>query len=800
MPRTHSDVPREIGRPPLNIGLYPFFLLVLVTITSLLAVRYVRLCSKESRLDKAIRHEAFRASEEKKKEYKHLGAQVERFAGYLGALSIFHLTLAVVIAATDKTGLIESSIIPSPSVVFTHLDQNLRTLMESSGWSLLRLGLSLSLGGGLAVLLGVPLGQNAWLRRRLAPHIMWVSGLPPIVLAGVFVAILGPKMLATVFLGLREPGALQLLFRRDLLEAWYFKLYFEETIQIVLTTWAIFWPVFTAAVDASVQCPKTLLEAADICGATPRQKIRLVVRPQALPHILTNLRVGVVIGFIVLLWVEAARPSKRIGLGKWVYEYYEQNDAAGVFACILLTVALVFIVLCACEVLQRYKVRWLTEYLERGEGASITPSAKPDFDPRKLCAWVEAKKEKGTSAAAGLSNGEAILVENISKSYGAIKALDMAGQALQIVRKKGGNIISIIGQSSHGKTTLVKLIAGLLQPDPGSGQIGVFGQQRWRNSKGLRRSPQTRIAYVFQDFALFPHMTVKENILFPLRLSGAVSSSSEREMGDLLDLLDMRAQENKYPPQLSGGQKQRVAIARALMQDAELLILDEPLASLDQPTRGDIRQLIREYARALSLVVLNVSHDRQDVLEMSDQVIYIKEGRIWDFGPPYQLFFRPRQKEVARFLGHENLFLAQLDYPEAQLKAIPGGEGYQYLPESAQLRVPLRQVRDYEEPLARGGEHHICIPASWINFQGQNGGGCQISARIRDFQSIGSSVNIKLVLENGLHLSATVQDDEFEKKFPGGFANRIPNEEVIFCILGATPIFLEPHSPGRIEL
>ena len=378
----------------------------------------------------------------------------------------------------------------------------------------------------------------------------------------------------------------------------------------------------------------------------------------------------------------------------------------------------------------------------------------------------------------------------------------MVNQKLSICERENGNIISIIGESSHGKTTFVKLIAGLLCPDKEqkNGRIEVLGRVRWDGQRQLNTDHCTSIAYVFQDFALFPHLTVRQNILFPLRLSGPISSTIETEMGYLLDLLRIQGQVDKYPPQLSGGQKQRVALARALMQNARLMILDEPLASLDQPMRGDIRELLREYARALGLTILSVTHDRQDVLEMSDQVIFLRDGQIWDSGTPRQIFLRPRQLFEARFLGHKNLFKAQLNYPIARLISIWRGDKCEPLPTTARLSVPLQQVRESEQALSLGAIHDVCIPSSWINFQGQNGNGCKILAHVCHVQNLGSSVELNLELENEIVLKATVQDDDFERQYPGCDCKSVPTELVEFSIVGATPIYSDSSPPCEIKL
>lgn len=784
-----KKLPSNKSLNPFDLHPYSWFLAVLVLGTACLTMRFALLRRREQRKAEELKAQGFAAEHALKSEYKKLTQQLAALEGYIGALSIFHATLIVAVIVTDKFGLIEPSIIPGPFLVFDKLSKDFSVLMQSSLWSLIRLVISLVLGTRLATAFGVPLGQRPGLRRILNPHIELGSALPPIVLAGLFVAVLSPKMFATIFCFLRDPEAQEITFDPHVKTFWFFDLFFEESVQIVLTTWAVFWPIFTAAVAASIQCPRNLLDAAEISGATQRQKIGLVVGPLARPHIYTNLRVAVVIGFIVLLWIEAARPSKRSGLGRWVYDYYDSANVAGVLACIVLTVVMVILVLRACDILQRRKIPWLPEYLEKAEPLPSATSAQP-FDSEKLRAWIEHKRRRNGKEPDNVR--DAIVFESVAKSYGPIRALEMTNQSLKVASRgfEPGNIVSVIGQSGHGKTTLAKIIAGLLEPDRHHGRIAVFGNPVWIEGKRPANHGSLSIAYVFQDFALFPHMTVKQNILFPLHVKGKKTDPKEKELQELLVLLDMTDQKDKYPLQLSGGQKQRVAIARALMQEAELLILDEPLASLDQPTRGEIRKLIKEYARACGIVVLNISHDRHDVLEMSDNVLYLNEGQVRAYGFPSAVFFRPRDIEVAQFLGHENLFVARLEFPFAQLLAriYHARLSPSPLPEGARLLVPLKQVDESEQHLAQGSEHSVCIPATWINFSTLNSEGTRVSARILDEHVAGPTVDIYLETHNGLRLKATVQDDDY-RAFCEKRLSRKPDDLIEFTILGATPIF-----------
>lgn len=219
---------------------------------------------------------------------------------------------------------------------------------------------------------------------------------------------------------------------------------------------------------------------------------------------------------------------------------------------------------------------------------------------------------------------------------------------------RAGEIVAVVGESGCGKSTLLRLVAGLEWPDSGDVQIGG----RTVSGKGAWVAPERRgVGMVFQDFALFPHMTVEENIAFGLpALSRGDRGSRVQEM---LDLVDLTAYGKRYPHQLSGGQQQRVALARALASEPEILLLDEPFSNLDTALKRTLRDEIRTILQRTRTTTLLVVHDAEDVLALADRAAVMRAGRVLQEGDPDALYRRPRDEYVARFFGETNVLSAR---------------------------------------------------------------------------------------------------------------------------------------------
>ncbi len=211
-----------------------------------------------------------------------------------------------------------------------------------------------------------------------------------------------------------------------------------------------------------------------------------------------------------------------------------------------------------------------------------------------------------------------------------------------------GSFTTLLGPSGCGKTTTLRMIAGFYDPDHGDIYIG---SQRINEVPAHRR----RAAMVFQDYALFPHMTVEENVGYGLRLAGVSRDDIGKRVGQTLDFLGLGELGARYPNQLSGGQQQRVALARALVMNPEVLLLDEPLSNLDAKLRVSIRAEMTSIQRQLGITTIYVTHDQDEALAMSDWVAVMNRGKVVQWGRPWDAYYHPRTAFMADFLGSVNL-------------------------------------------------------------------------------------------------------------------------------------------------
>jgi len=240
--------------------------------------------------------------------------------------------------------------------------------------------------------------------------------------------------------------------------------------------------------------------------------------------------------------------------------------------------------------------------------------------------------------------GSDVTVSGISKSFGAFKALK--GVSLEI---RKGEFFSLLGPSGCGKTTLLRVIAGFEDPD--SGIVGIDG----RDVSGLPPDKR-RCNTVFQSYALFPHLTVFENVAFPLRIRKVPGKLVREMVMQHLSLVQLEAHAEKKPSMLSGGQKQRVAIARALINEPSVLLLDEPLSALDAKLRQRMLVELDAIHDKVGITFIYVTHDQQEALSVSDRIAVMDQGKVLQVGSPQQIYENPASDFVARFIGETNLF------------------------------------------------------------------------------------------------------------------------------------------------
>ena len=255
-----------------------------------------------------------------------------------------------------------------------------------------------------------------------------------------------------------------------------------------------------------------------------------------------------------------------------------------------------------------------------------------------------------------------VRLEGVSKHYGPVIALAEIDLA---VRK--GEFMTLLGPSGSGKTTLLNLLSGTVPAS--AGRIIIDGRD-------VTDLPSSRrgLGMVFQSYALFPHMTVYENIAFPLRVRRLPEPEIRRKVAEALDLVRLPGVAERRPKQLSGGQQQRIAIARCLVYGPALVLMDEPLGALDKKLREQLQLEIKRLHSTLGTTILYVTHDQEEALVMSDRICLMREGRIEQLGSASELYFRPRTVYAADFLGESNLLDAMLtETPDGIRLAAAGG-------------------------------------------------------------------------------------------------------------------------------
>jgi putative spermidine/putrescine transport system ATP-binding protein len=255
-----------------------------------------------------------------------------------------------------------------------------------------------------------------------------------------------------------------------------------------------------------------------------------------------------------------------------------------------------------------------------------------------------------------------LLLKGIHKSYGkvaAVKNLDL--------HVNGGELVALLGPSGCGKTTTLRMVAGFETPD--SGTVQIDGEE-------ISALPphKRRLGMVFQNYSLFPHRTVAENIGFGLRMAGMAKAARDAKIDEMLDLVQLQGRGDVFPSKLSGGQQQRVALARSLVVNPKVLLLDEPLGALDKSLRESMQFEIRGMQQRLGITALLVTHDQEEAMSMADKVAVMNGGRILQIGAPADIYDRPNSRFVAEFLGTSNIFEGRASDDGASL-VVSGPQG-----------------------------------------------------------------------------------------------------------------------------
>ncbi len=313
---------------------------------------------------------------------------------------------------------------------------------------------------------------------------------------------------------------------------------------------------------------------------------------------------------------------------------------------------------------------------------------------------------------------------NVTKKFGKIVAVDNA--SLQIHDRE---YFSLIGPSGCGKTTLLRMIAGLTQPDEGEIYIG--------NRLVTSVPPEDRgIGFVFQTYALFPHMNVWDNVTYGPRVKGLESAESKKIGREMLEMVRLFERLDAFPSELSGGMMQRVALARALSAGAKLLLLDEPLGALDAKIRFELRYELRKFVKDLELTGIHVTHDQAEAMAISDRIAVMRKGKILQIGSPKELYLKPQHIFVANFIGESNFL-------EGYVTELKGNEV------TVELRGGL-YVQSLDKRYKRGQKVVVAVrPEVLAVEKGEKKGPNSIFGHIEGFRFEGTNVRYEIRLENG---------------------------------------------------
>ncbi|OZI11105.1 ABC transporter ATP-binding protein [Bacillaceae bacterium SAS-127] len=240
-----------------------------------------------------------------------------------------------------------------------------------------------------------------------------------------------------------------------------------------------------------------------------------------------------------------------------------------------------------------------------------------------------------------------ITIQNINKSFHDKAVLQSLNLSLE-----EGEFVTLLGPSGCGKSTLLRILAGLTAPD--AGRIMMDGKEI-TNVKAKERN----VGMVFQSYALFPNMTVEENISFGLKMKKVNKDTIKQKVRQLIEMVGLEEKEASYPRELSGGQQQRVALARALIVEPKVLLLDEPLSALDAQIRKSLQKLLRRIQQELNMTTILVTHDQEEAMAMSDRIFLLNNGQIVQSGTPHSIYTKPKNEFAARFIGNYNILTGQ---------------------------------------------------------------------------------------------------------------------------------------------
>jgi putative spermidine/putrescine transport system ATP-binding protein len=324
----------------------------------------------------------------------------------------------------------------------------------------------------------------------------------------------------------------------------------------------------------------------------------------------------------------------------------------------------------------------------------------------------------------------------VSKSYGAVTALHATD-----LEVKEGEFVTLLGPSGSGKSTLLKIIAGMELPSEGKVVI---------NGRDATDMPvrERDLGMVFQNYALMPHLTVFNNVAFPLKVRKTATEEVRRRVEEALRTVQLEHLKDRKPQALSGGQQQRVSIARAIVYNPSLVLMDEPLGALDKKLREQLQFEIKQLHSRLGITILYVTHDQQEAMSMSDRVALMNDGRIEQIGTPRQLYFAPETEFTADFLGSSNFMDATVVELAADVTVCKLASGQELSAPRRDALTPGQKVRLMVRP-----EHIRVLEA------GQSGGANVLEAVSTDATFFGETTEIRARVSDGLEMGIKVAND-----------------------------------------
>ncbi len=353
-----------------------------------------------------------------------------------------------------------------------------------------------------------------------------------------------------------------------------------------------------------------------------------------------------------------------------------------------------------------------------------------------------------------------IAIRDLTKRFGSLVVVDRANFDIG-----EGELFTLLGPSGCGKTTLLRLVAGFNAVDEGE----IFFDGRKVNDV----PPHVRgIGMVFQNYALWPHMTVKENVSYGLKLRDTPSAEIASRVQAVLEKVRLGGLGERYPGQLSGGQQQRVALARALVLNPKILLLDEPLSNLDAKVRVQVRAEIRKLQKELGITTIYVTHDQEEALTLSDRIAVFNQGRVFQVGTPRELYQRPTSRFVADFIGVNNLV-------DGTVRSIDAAG------QRADVETPVGTLKAVATGDVRAGEKCVvCVRPENVDLEGVTEGENAVRGRIAFSAYLGNTLRYDVDLGSGVVFKADDRDPwhhearpmgaEIELSFPVGATLAIP--------------------------